>query len=206
MIAARYGGIPASTVGDRDLGRQIVIRLDATVIPAHSDKEGAMANFKGYGHQPLTSWIDNTGENCMVKLRPGNAGSNTATDHIEVTDASIAQISWPYRRNPLTTTDGAGATHGFLDHLHELAARRGTHLEYSIGWEPGEREQDTLKRVPADAWQHVTDTDGKARDLDTAGVVELTGLLRHSADGDRLAGWPSQMRIICRRERPGSGA
>jgi hypothetical protein len=206
LIDARHGGIPASKVADRDLGKQIVIRLDATVIESHSDKQGACPNFKGYGHHPLTSWIDNTGENCVVMLRPGSAGSNTARDHIDVLDASIAQVPWPYRRNLLITTDGAGATHDFVDHLHELAARRGTHLEYSIGWELGTREQNAIKKVPEDAWQHAIDHAGKARDLDDAGVVELTGLLRHSAGGDQLAGRPQTMRIICRRERPGPGA
>ena len=37
-------------------------------------------------------------------------------------------------------------------------------------------------------------------------MAELTGLLRRSAGGDRLATWPPDMRIICRRERPSSGA
>lgn len=206
LIAARHGGIPASAVADRDLGTQIVIRLDATMIPSHSDKEGAAANFKGYGHHPLASFCDNTGEALAVTLRPGTAGSNTARDHIDLLDTSIAQVPWPYRRNLLITTDGAGATHDFLDHLHQVTARRGTHLEYSIGWELGEREQNAIKRVPADAWQHVIDASGKARDLDDAGLVELTGLLRHSVGGDQLAGWPKGMRVICRREMPGSGA
>ncbi|GAA3444442.1 IS1380 family transposase [Planomonospora venezuelensis] len=206
LIAARHGAIPASPVADRDLGRQIVIRLDATMIPAHSDKEGAAANFKGYGHHPLTAFCDNTGEALAIELRPGTASSNTARDHIDLLDTSIAQVPWPHRRNLLITTVGAGATHDFLDHLHEVASRRGQHLEYSIGWELGDREQETIKRVPGDAWQHVIDAHGKARDLGDAGVVELTGLLRHSAGGDRLALWPAGMRVICRRERPGSGA
>ena len=37
-------------------------------------------------------------------------------------------------------------------------------------------------------------------------MVELTGLLRTSVGGDRLANWPADMRIICRRERPSAGA
>jgi hypothetical protein len=206
LIAARHGGVPASQVADRDLGKQIVIRLDATMIPSHSDKQGAAANFKGYGHHPLASFCDNTGEALVAKLRPGTAGSNTAIDHITVTDASIAQIPWPYRRNLLITTDGAGATHDYINHLHDLARRRGQHLEYSIGWELGEREQNAITLLPEDAWQHVIDSGGKPRALDDAGAVELTGLLRRSLSGDQLAGWPSDMRVICRRERPGSGA
>lgn len=207
LINARHDGIPASRVAHRDLGKQVVIRLDATIVHSHSnDKEGAAANFKGFGHHPLNSFCDNTGEALVVHLRPGSAGSNTATDHITVFDASMDQIPWPYRRNVLITADGAGATHDFLDHLHQRAERRGQHLDYSIGWELGEREQNAIKKLADGDWQHVTDADGKPRDLDTAAVVELTGLLRRSAGGDQLATWPAAMRVICRRERPSAGA
>ena len=50
------------------------------------------------------------------------------------------------------------------------------------------------------------DRDGEPRDPDDAGVVELTGLLRASVGGDVLANWPDDLRILCRHERPGSGA
>ena len=43
-------------------------------------------------------------------------------------------------------------------------------------------------------------------DLDLQAAHELTGLLRRSLGGDRLANWPADMRIICRPERPSSGA
>jgi hypothetical protein len=39
LIEARHGRNPPSRVADRDLGSTIVIRLDATIVPAHSDKE-----------------------------------------------------------------------------------------------------------------------------------------------------------------------
>lgn len=57
-----------------------------------------------------------------VQLRPGNAGSNTAADHITVTRAALAQL--PARRpgrrpgkRVLIRTDGAGSWHAFLDWL-----------------------------------------------------------------------------------------
>ncbi len=50
------------------------------------------------------------------------------------------------------------------------------------------------------------DTDGQPRDLDDAGVIELTGLLRGSIYGELLGNWPTDMRVICRRERPSAGA
>ena len=83
LIEARHGAIPPAKVAGRDLGSVTVIRLDATIAVTHSDKQQARGTFKGtWGHHPLTAWCDNTGESLAVMLRPGNAGSNTAVDHI----------------------------------------------------------------------------------------------------------------------------
>jgi hypothetical protein len=63
LIAARHGGIPPARVAGTDLRRTISIRLDATLVVSHSDKEQATATFKPtWGHYPLTAWCDNTGE------------------------------------------------------------------------------------------------------------------------------------------------
>jgi hypothetical protein len=59
-VEARHGGIPALGVADKILPGVVGIRLDATVTPAHSDKEGAEPNFKGFGHHPLLSYCDKT--------------------------------------------------------------------------------------------------------------------------------------------------
>ncbi len=71
----------AELPGSRAAGRlleQVVIDLDATLVTAHSDKEGAKGNFEGgFGYHPLGAWLDNTGEALAALLRPGNAGSNT---------------------------------------------------------------------------------------------------------------------------------
>ncbi len=45
LIEARHGGIPASRVADVNLGATIVIRMDATIQIAHSDKEQASGTF-----------------------------------------------------------------------------------------------------------------------------------------------------------------
>ena len=80
--------------------RPLIIDLDATLVTAHSDKEGAAPTFKrGYGHHPLWAFLDHgpdgTGEPLTVLLRPGNAGSNTA--------------SRPHRRDPGRARPAAGA-------------------------------------------------------------------------------------------------
>ena len=49
QIAARHGALPGVRLADRTLEGVTCIRLDATVTPAHSEKELAEANFKGFG-------------------------------------------------------------------------------------------------------------------------------------------------------------
>jgi hypothetical protein len=42
-----------------DAGSPLVIDVDATLVTAHSDKEGAAATFKkGFGHHPLWAFLD----------------------------------------------------------------------------------------------------------------------------------------------------
>jgi DDE family transposase len=206
-IQARHGWIPPSRVADVDLGKTVVIRMDATIQIAHSDKEGAAGTFKGsWGHHPLGAWCDNTGEALALLLRPGNAGSNTASDHIAVLDEAIAQIPDPQRRDLLVTVDGAGATLDLIRHVTRLNAVHGRRVHYSVGFDLDARARTTISLLREADWQHVWDRDGHPRDLDDAGVVELTGLLRTSHGGDTLASWPPDMRILCRRERPSAGA
>jgi len=113
----------------------VTLDLDATLLTAHSEKEQAAPNYKsGFGFHPLGCWLDNTNEALAAILRPGNAGSNTAADHIAVLDLALAQLPVrPTKEDPgsgvamLARADSAGATHGFLDALRE----RG--IEFSVG-------------------------------------------------------------------------
>ena len=104
QAAARHGGLPGVRLADRTLEGVTCIRLDATVTFAHSDKELAEANFKGYGHHPQLAYCDNTGgEPLAWMLRPGSAGSNTAADHLALTDAAIAALPPGFRRKLMIT-------------------------------------------------------------------------------------------------------
>ncbi len=87
-LAWALAGRRAPTAGV-DEQRPLVVDIDATVIGVHSEKEGAAGTFKrGFGFHPLTAWIDHgqdgTGECAGILLRPGNAGSNTAADHVQI--------------------------------------------------------------------------------------------------------------------------
>jgi len=128
-------GVPASTVANTDLGGVVVLDVDATLVTTHSEKEHAAATFKGgFGYHPIGVWCDNTTELLAVTLRPGNAGANTATDHIDVLTQAITQIPATHRRNLLVRTDGAGASHALVDWLTEQGQIRGRSLEYSVGF------------------------------------------------------------------------
>ena len=53
------GGLPPSKVADTDLGDVVVLDVDATLVAAHSEKEGAASTFKrGFGYHPLGVWCD----------------------------------------------------------------------------------------------------------------------------------------------------
>jgi Transposase DDE domain group 1 len=185
---------------DIDAGSPLIIDLDATLVTAHSEKEHAAPTFKrGYGFHPMCAFIDHgpagTGEPLHLMLRPGNAGSNTAVDHITATRKALAQLpgcrpgTRPGRKI-LIRTDAAGATHTFLDWLTE---RR---LSYSIGFTLGDISE-ALNTIPAQVWTPAYTSDGGIRD--GAWVAELTGLLD-------LSSWPKGMRVIARKERPHPGA
>ena len=92
QVTARHGALPGIQIADKTLAGVACIRLDASVVTCHSDKEGAEPNFKGFGLHPLLAYCDNTGEPLAGMLRPGSAGSNTAADHLAVLDAAIAAL------------------------------------------------------------------------------------------------------------------
>jgi hypothetical protein len=132
-IEARHGAMPSIAVADKTLDGVIGLRLDATVVTCHSEKQGAEPNFKGFGLHPLGCWCDNTGEPLAGMLRPGSAGSNTAADHITVLGEAIAALPPKYRRRLMVTCDGAGASHALIAHVDALASRPGHQLIYSVG-------------------------------------------------------------------------
>ncbi len=138
-IEARHGALPGVRIADKILPGVTCIRLDATVTPAHSGKELAEPNFKGFGHHPLLGYCDNTGEPLAGMMRRGSAGSNTTADHLQVLGDAIAALPPKFRRRLMVTADGAGASHGLITRLDQLAARRGYELTYSVGWELGGR-------------------------------------------------------------------
>ena len=149
-------------------GAPLVIDLDATLVTSHSEKEAAAPTFKrSFGFHPLCAFVDygsvGTGEMVAVQLRPGNAGSNTATDHIAVTRAALAQLP-AHRagqrpgRKVLIRTDGAGSSHAFL---HWLTAQR---LSYSVGFALPNNTGELLAMMAERVWTPAYNADGQVRE------------------------------------------
>ena len=171
-----------------------VIDFDATLITAHSDKTGAAPTYKrGYGFHPLLAFLDGTGEALAGVLRPGNAGSNTAADHVTVLGMALAQLPInPEDVEVVARADSAGLTHGFID------ACVTANVLFSVGHDLIESVRTACLTVPARAWCPAITADGGDY-RDDADIAEITGMVNLSA-------WPPGTRMIIRREIPHPGA
>ena len=172
---------------------RLILDIDATLVTAHSEKEGAAGTYKrGFGFHPLLCFEAGSGEALSGVLRPGNAGSNTACDHIEVLTRALAQLpEGTCGPGTLVRADSGGATHAFTDAVAQAG------LSFSVGFDLTEPVRRAILAVPDSAWVPALDATGAERD--GAGVSELALDLES-------AGWPPGTRALCRRERPHPGA
>lgn len=187
-----------------DLSEDLIIDFDATVVEAHSEKELAMPTWKKtFGFHPLVAFLDRSeisdGEALAGILRAGNAGSNTAADHVKVLHLALQQLPAyarpvpgdPTSQRVVARSDTAGATHAFA------AACRDAGVEFSFGFPIDLRIQRIVDLIPEHCWHPALDTGGDLRD--GAWVAEATGMIN-------LSSWPPGSRLILRKERPHPGA
>jgi hypothetical protein len=195
----------AGTAGDRT-GGQVILDLDATLVAAHSDKEGAEPTYKrGYGFHPMCAFVDHgqhgTGETLAVDLRPGRASAGDSADHIATLDAALMQLPEHERGQVLVRADAGAASKAFFGHITDVG------LEYSIGFRATDSVKAAIEAIPEQAWRAAIDSDGEPRD--GAQVAELTAWmpapLRETYRSAHHK-WPPGMRVIARRERPHPGA
>jgi Transposase DDE domain group 1 len=176
----------------------VIIDLDATIVGAHTEKEGATPTWKRtFGFHPLLAFLDHgpggTGEPVAGLLRTGRATANNAADHISVLTDALAQLPAAERARVLVRGDSGAGVHAFVHHIHNLG------LQYSVGIYAHQPVLDALAALPRQAWKAALDPDGRPRT--GAQVAELTRHLRPARDP-----WPPGMRVIARRERPHPGA
>jgi hypothetical protein len=171
-----------------------VIDLDATLVGAHSEKEGAAPNYKhGFGFQPLMAFLDATGEPLAARLRPGNAAPGDAEDHVIVLDEALAQLPIdPTTCEVIARTDAAGCSHRFT----EACAQR--NVRFVVGHKLSAELAAVVTQMPKKRWQRAISADG-TDERDSGEVAEITDLVD-------LSPWSEGTRMIARRELPHPGA
>ncbi|GLY70949.1 hypothetical protein Atai01_75680 [Amycolatopsis taiwanensis] len=182
-----------------DLTGLLQIDVDATITISHSeDKENAAKTWKRtFGHHPLLVFLDRPevsgGEALAGLLRPGNAGSNTATDHATVLDQALDSLpaaAQPCPGDPgsvrvVVRSDSAGATHAFA----KKCRSRG--VWFSFGFPVDTRIQGIVDRVPDHAWAAAIATDGGIRDgAWVVGACHANRVSRRWPMIDWLVSWP----------------
>jgi hypothetical protein len=172
----------------------VTIDLDATLITAHSEKQGAAGNFKGgFGFQPVMAYLDESSEALAGTLRPGSAAAHSATDQIAVAEDALEQIPRAHIEGIeiLVRTDSAGAAHELVDWC------RDGRIGFSVGFDLTEPVRTAILDLPENAWVPALDQDGSERS--NGQVAELTHLID-------LSSWPERSRLLCRPERAHPGA
>ena len=194
----------AGAPGNRN-GGQVIVDIDATLVTAHSDKEGAEPTFKrGFGFAPMCSFVDHghsgTGETLGIDLRPGKASPWNSADHLDALDNALAQLPEHERAQVLVRADTGACSKVFLHRIANLG------LEYSIGFQAQDTVKAAIEAIPEQAWRAAVNGDNEPRD--GAQVADLTAWMpapvRSSRPGPK--DWPEGMRVIARRERPHPGA
>jgi len=191
-----WGHRPPSAVADEH--GLVCVDIDATLVTAHSDKQDAAGTFKGgFGFHPLVGYLDRedgTGEALAGVLRPGNAGANTAADHIDIFETALDQLDGVPAQRVLVRCDSAGSTQNFLGHLAEAG------VHYSVSARLTGQLRAAIRIAhnrPNQTWTPAVRQDGQPRDR--AHVTEVTGLVDLSA-------YPVGTRVLVRREPLHPGA
>jgi hypothetical protein len=170
--------------------------LDAVRAARARARENAWAagTFKGgFGFHPLLAYLDESREALAGLLRAGNAGANTAADHVHVVELALEQLPRDVVESAqiVVRTDSAAATHELTDEL------RAARINFLMGFDLTQTVRRAILELPETAWRQAIRQDGEERE--GAWVAEITGRLD-------LAGWPEGCRVIVRRERPHPGA
>ena len=185
-----------------DVGERVVLDIDASLVEIHSEhKQGTASTYKrGFGFHPMFCFADATGETLAALLRPGNATSNNAADHLTVLDDAIGQLPAEVAtghqpgddpetvsRPVMVRADSAGATGGFV------WGCRVRNVGFAVVARKNAQIHTAISRIETDddRWTPALTQAGDERA--GAAVCEVTDLVD-------LSGWPQGTRLIVRRE------
>ncbi|HEX2275451.1 MAG TPA: IS1380 family transposase [Acidimicrobiales bacterium] len=186
----------------------VVLDIDSSLVEVHSEnKEGTGPTYKGgFGFNPLLCSADATGEILAALLRPGNAGTTTVADHLEVLDAALGQLPLEIvvghhdgddaslvRRDVRVRTDSAGCSGGFV------WGCRARNVGFAVVARSNPQLSAAISKIATNEarWSPAVDQHGEERP--GAAVAELTDLVD-------LGAWPPGTRLILRREPLHPGA
>jgi len=177
---------------------RIVIDIDATLINAHTEKEGAAVNYRsGFGFHPMLAYLDETHEALTGVLRGGGAPAHSAQAQIDVLDLALAQLPTEVVGDLDTQIvmriDSAGAAGALCQ------AAQDANIGFLVGFDLFTGVRESILQLPEDAWCPAIRQDGSVRD--GAQVAEITHVERLD-----LTPWPDGSRVIIGRERPHPGA
>jgi Transposase DDE domain group 1 len=203
-VRAKVWARSADTTGNRP----VYLDIDSTLVEVHSEnKDQTGPTYKGgFGFHPMFCFADATGEALSGLLRPGNAGANTAADHVTVLDAAISQLPEGVavghrcgedpemiKRQIVMRTDSAGSTAGFVSALRARNIFFMTVAATNADIQAAIFDAEGIEAV----WQPALRQNGETRD--GSAVCELTSLVD-------LSSWPEGTRLIVRREPLHPGA
>jgi Transposase DDE domain group 1 len=140
------------------------------------------------------------GEALAGLLRAGNAGSNTAADHLNVLGQALESLPPQYRPGPdnrdapqiLIRSDSAGASYGFP------AAGRTAAVGFSLG--------AVINAAAREAAEVLTTNGGWYPAITAEGDIHDGAWVAEATDVVDLSTWPPGTRLILRKERPHLGA
>jgi len=172
---------------------RIVIDIDATLVNAHSEKEGAAVNYRsGFGFHPILAYLDETHEALAGVLRGGGAPAHSAQAQIDVLDMALAQLPVEVVSDLDTEIvmriDSAGAASALCQ------AAQDANIGFLVGFDLFTGVRESILQLPEDAWRPAIRQDGTQRD--GAQIAEITHVERLD-----LTPWPDGSRVIIRRER-----
>src|SRR5829696_1635491 len=153
---------------------RIVIDIDATLIGAHTEKEGAAVNFKGgFGFHPLLAYLDESREALAAMLRPGNAAAHGAAEQIAVLEQALEQLPREVVADLQTEivlrADSAGAA------LWLCQAARDARIGYLVGFDLTKQVRRAILSLPEHAWRPALRQNGEERDGAQLTFTDLDG-------------------------------
>jgi Transposase DDE domain group 1 len=131
---------------------RIAIDIDATLVNAHTEKEGAAVNYRsGFGFHPMLAYLDESPEALAGVLRGGGAPADSAQAQIDVLDLALAQLPVDVMSDLDTEIvmriDSAGAAGALCQTAQDA------NIAFLVGFDLFTGVRESILQLPEDAWR-----------------------------------------------------